>query len=106
MPIRLPSLAAALALPCLAACTQTGSPAPTAAALPAPSVPSGPAGCAREIAAFRAAVDSDKETGNIAASVHRVLAAEADEAARTCAAGQDGAALRRLASVKGRYGYR
>jgi hypothetical protein len=99
---------ALLALPMVVACTQTNTPSRTVASLPSPgtAAPVPAAGCAAEIGSFRAAIDSDKETGNIAGSVHRALASEADAASRACAAGQEGEALRRLASVKGRYGYR
>ena len=64
------------------------------------------AGCAAEIAQFRAIVDGDVKTGNLAASVHRRIAAEVDRAAAPCAAGRDAEARRMIAATKSRYGYR
>ena len=101
----LPALAALL----LAACTQTGSPPAPQASLGSAAVapaPAGGAGCAGEIGRFRAVIDDDRRTGNIAASVHGRLSGEVDRAASACSAGRDAEALRQLASAKGRYGYR
>jgi hypothetical protein len=106
----LPPLAALL----LAACTQTGSPPAPQASLGSASLgsaavapaPAGGAGCAGEIGRFRAVIDDDRRTGNIAASVHGRLSGEVDRAASACSAGRDEEALRQLASAKGRYGYR
>ncbi len=99
----LPALAALL----LAACNQTGAPAPQAA-LGSPSVapPAGGAGCAGEIARFREVIDDDRRTGNVAASVHARLSAEVDRAAGACAAGREPDAVRQLAAAKARFGYR
>ncbi len=95
----------------LAACTQTGSPPAPQASLGSTSLgaavaPSGAAGCAGEIGRFRAVIDDDRRTGNIAASVHGRLSGEVDRAAAACSAGRDAEAVRQLASAKGRYGYR
>ena len=115
MPEGLPMIAkpliAVLAL-ALAGCTQTaGAPPASPPGSAAPGVtpatfrlPDG-AGCAGEIARFRAVLDNDVAVGHLGRPVHARATADIDKAAASCAAGQDGVARTVLAGVRSRYGY-
>ena len=96
----------------LSACTQSAPP-------PAPPVernsasyvtpqgfrlPEG-AGCAGDIARFRAVQDNDLATGHVNQSVYNRIKGEVDQAASTCAAGNDAGARGALAGIKKRHGY-
>ncbi len=103
--------AALVLLLALAACTQTAAPVATIAPAPGSGatsaafrLPDG-AGCAGEVARFRAVIDNDLATGHVARSVHGRMAAEVDGAGAACSAGRDAEAARLIASTKGRFGY-
>ncbi|NNM71772.1 hypothetical protein [Enterovirga aerilata] len=105
-------IAAALACLALAACNQTAatppSPPPGAAPGVTPStfrMPEG-AGCAAEIAQFKAVLKNDADTGNVGQSVYSRATADLGRAESACAAGRDGEARSLVASTKTRYGYR
>ncbi len=111
-PFSLP-VASLLAL-LLAACNST-SPAPQTVSAPDPSRPrlvSAPgfklpdgAGCTGAVNRFRALIDNDLETGHTIKSVHSQITAEIDQAASTCAAGNDGAARSQIAASRSKHGY-
>ncbi len=97
----------------LAACNQTAPPPaasgaqPQSASLVTPAgfrLPEG-AGCAGDIARFRAVQDNDLQTGHVNKAVHGRIGAEIDQAAALCSAGNDGGARGALAGIKKRYGY-
>lgn len=96
----------------LAACTQTASapPAPPPGAVPGVTpntfrMPDG-AGCAGDIAQFRAVLRNDVDTGNVGKGVYDRATADLGRAESACAAGRDGEARSLVASTKGRFGYR
>jgi hypothetical protein len=102
------------ALLLLAACNQSSAP-PSAAAQGQPQqaslvtppgfqLPEGQ-GCSGEIARFRAVQDNDLATGHVNRTVHERIKGEIDQAAATCAAGNDAGARGQLAAVKRRHGY-
>ncbi|KAA2235179.1 hypothetical protein [Salinarimonas soli] len=108
-PVRSAVLAALLPL-ALAACNQTNQPA-TIGATPAGVTPGSfqlPAGggCSGDVAQFRAVIDNDLATGNVAQSVHGRVAREIDGAAAACSAGRSADASRMIAATKARFGYR
>lgn len=99
----------------LAACNQSAAPAPPAAAAGQPQsaslvtpagfrLPEG-AGCAGEIARFRAVQDNDLATGHVNRRVYDQIKGEIDGAAGACAAGNDAGARGQLAAIKRRHGY-
>lgn len=96
----------------LAACNQS-TPAPepprerTSASFVTPQgfrLPEG-AGCSGDIARFRAVQDNDLQTGHVNQSVYNRIKVEVDQAAATCAAGNDAGARGMLAGTKRRFGY-
>jgi len=107
------AFAAALAT-ALAGCnqTQTAAPAqppaqPQSASLvtrPDFKLPEG-TGCSGEIARFRAVQDNDLETGHVNRKVYDQIKGEVDQAAATCAAGNDAGARSALTAIKRRHGY-
>ena len=91
----------------LAACTQTASTQPAPSPLAAAAgLPATAAGCAGEIAQFRAVLKSDVDTGNVGQSVYNRANADLAQAESACAAGREGEARSRVASTKSRFGYR
>ncbi len=97
----------------LAACNQSAPPPaaavgqPQSASLITPAgfrLPEG-AGCAGDIARFRAVQDNDLQTGHVNKVVHGRIGAEIDQAAALCSAGNDGGARSALSGTKKRYGY-
>ncbi len=96
----------------LAACNQTAATPPAAPPGAAPGaspsavrMPEG-AGCAGDIAQFRAVLKNDVDTGNVGQSVYTRAIADLGRAESACAAGRDGEARALVASTKSRYGYR
>jgi hypothetical protein len=96
----------------LAACNQTAATPPAAPPGAAPSaspsavrMPEG-AGCAGDIAQFRAVLKNDVDTGNVGQSVYTRAIADLGRAESACAAGRDGEARSLIASTKSRFGYR
>ncbi len=96
----------------LAACTQTAAtpPAPPPGTVPGVTpntfrMPEG-AGCAGDIAQFRAVLKNDVDTGNVGQSVYNRANADLGRADSACAAGRDGEARSVVASTKSRFGYR
>ncbi len=64
------------------------------------------AACTGDIADFEKIITSDVQTGNLNKSVHQRLVAELSRAQAACIAGHDADAIRQLAAVKHRFGYR
>jgi hypothetical protein len=64
------------------------------------------AACSGDIAEFEKIASSDAETGNLNKSVYRRIANELGSVKANCAAGRDAEAVRGLAAVKSRHGYR
>jgi len=64
------------------------------------------AACSESIGEFEKIATSDAATGNLNKSVYRKIVAEMGSAKTSCAAGRDAEALRELAAVKSRHGYR
>ena len=99
---------ASLATGGLAGCNATAqapvAASPAAVAAPLVALPAG-TGCGGAIGRTRAVVQSDIATGNLNTPVGARFSADLDRAAAACAAGQEGEALRELASAKARYGY-
>jgi hypothetical protein len=67
---------------------------------------SAPAACGSAIGEFEAIINSDAETGNLNKGVHKRIVAELAFVKASCVAGRDAEAVRTLASVKSRHGYR
>ncbi|MBY0363626.1 MAG: hypothetical protein K2X45_17100 [Phreatobacter sp.] len=108
------SLLAAFAAFGLAACQSTTAqaPAPQPVATATPSYVTRPdfrlpegAGCAGEIARFRAVMDNDLATGHVTREVHGRVIADLRGPEGACSAGRDGEARGALTAVKRRYGY-
>jgi hypothetical protein len=106
-------IAVALVFLPLAACNQSAAPPAqppqerTSASYVTPAgfrLPEG-TGCSGEIARFRAVQDNDLSTGHVNQSVYNRIKTEVDQAAATCAAGNDGGARSALAGTKKRFGY-
>ena len=66
----------------------------------------GPSGCTGPIGDFRAVVENDVRTGNLAKAVHARIIAELEPVNAACSAGRETDATRQLAAVKARHGYR
>lgn len=64
------------------------------------------AACSGDIAEFEKIATSDAETGNLNKSVYRRIASELEHVRANCAAGHEAEAMRGLAAVKSRHGYR
>jgi hypothetical protein len=96
----------------LAACNANRPPPQVEAALP-PSQdvvrvsprPAGEAGCAAEIARYRAVQTNDFATGNVNKDVHAQIEADIAEAERACTAGDQLRAQYLLRESKQRHGY-
>jgi hypothetical protein len=63
-------------------------------------------GCTGAIAQFQAVIDNDVKVGHLNKSVHNRIAPELGGVSATCRAGRDAEAMRALAALKSRYGYR
>jgi hypothetical protein len=63
-------------------------------------------GCAGAIVEFRAIIETESQMGHVAAAAKRRLQAELAQIEATCRAGRDADALRALAGLRSRYGYR
>ena len=107
--MRLASFYLLAALP-LAACNQSAPQAPAPGAAPlgvTPStfqMPEG-AGCAAEVARWKAIQDNDLATGHVTRSVYDRIAADIALAQRVCAAGRDDEARRIVSASRKRHGY-
>jgi hypothetical protein len=66
----------------------------------------GPPGCTGALAQFKSLIDSDAMAGHLDKRVHERAAAELDAPRASCSAGREGEAVRQLAAIKARYGYR
>jgi hypothetical protein len=106
-PIMIP--AAGLAMVLVLACTPTTAPPPAASAAGVtPSefrLPDG-AGCAGEVARYRAMMENDLATGHVNRRVHDRVSTEIDRADAACAGGHGSEAIRMVAATKSSYGYR
>jgi hypothetical protein len=67
---------------------------------------SGIAACAGALAEFEKVINSDVATGNLNKAVHRRIVAELVGVQSSCAANRDAEAIRALAAIKSRHGYR
>jgi hypothetical protein len=65
----------------------------------------GGSGCAGEIARFRAVMENDYSSGNVAKSVYAQVTHEIDAAGKFCAAGQDAKASAMIRASQARHGY-
>jgi hypothetical protein len=65
----------------------------------------GGAGCAGEIARYRAVMQNDYASGNVAKSVYLQVKREIDAADRVCAGGQDAKASAMVRASQTRHGY-
>jgi hypothetical protein len=63
-------------------------------------------GCAGAIAQFRAVIDNDIKIGHLNKSVHGRIEPDLGRVSETCRAGRDAEAMRALAALKSRFGYR
>jgi hypothetical protein len=63
-------------------------------------------GCAGAIAQFRAVIDNDVKVGHLNKSVHSRIVPDLGRVSDTCRAGKDAEAMRALAALKSRFGYR
>ena len=63
-------------------------------------------GCAGAIAQFRAVIDNDVKVGHLNRSVHNRILPDLGRLSETCRAGKDDEAMRALATLKSRFGYR
>ncbi len=100
-----------LAFTALAGCNSSGPPAaPQPAAYRSPVTPSGfklpeGAGCAGEIARYRAVMDNDKRTGHVGDKVYDVIGEEINGAEAACSAGNEAQAISLVRASKARHGY-
>ena len=62
-------------------------------------------GCAGEIARFRAVMENDHSSGNVAKSVYLQVTREIDAASKVCAAGLDSKASSMIRASQSRHGY-
>ena len=74
------------------------------AATAAPAVAQ--SGCSGAIAQFQAVIDNDVKIGHLNKSVHNRIMPDLGRVAETCRAGRDAEAMRALAGLKSRFGYR
>jgi hypothetical protein len=65
----------------------------------------GGAGCAGEIARYRAVQENDLAMGHVAKSVYAQIKREIDAAEKVCAAGQDAKATAMIHASEVRHGY-
>jgi hypothetical protein len=65
----------------------------------------GGAGCAGEVARYRAVQENDYASGNVAKSVYLQVKREIDAAEKVCAAGQDAKASAMIRTSQARHGY-
>ena len=65
----------------------------------------GGAGCAGEIARYRAVQQNDLSMGNVAKSVYNQIQREIEAAERACSAGQDAKASAMIRASQSRHGY-
>jgi hypothetical protein len=65
----------------------------------------GGSGCAGEIARFRAVMENDYSSGNVAKSVYLQVTREIDAAGKICAAGLDAKASSMIRASQTRHGY-
>jgi hypothetical protein len=65
----------------------------------------GGAGCAGEIARYRAVMDNDFASGNVAKSVYLRVKREIEGAQKACAAGQEARATEMVHASEARHGY-
>ena len=63
-------------------------------------------GCDAAIAGFRAVIDSDAKAGQLDRSVHDRMIPDVQQITQLCRAGRASEALRALAGLKSRFGYR
>jgi hypothetical protein len=61
--------------------------------------------CTAAVNRFRALIDSDLQVGHTIASVHKEMSAEIDQAAASCAAGNDAGARAQILASRRRHGY-
>ena len=87
----------------LAACTQSGAPAPSATVATS-RMHDGP-GCQGEIERYRAIMTNDLAMGHVNQSVYGRVEKDIERAQATCTAGRDGEARRMIEATKARYGY-
>lgn len=121
MRLAAPLLAAMALAGCNAAAPRTGMVAPVSAtqtsASRSPITPITPitptgfrlpdgAGCAGEVARFRAVIDNDLATGHVGRAVHRRVSGEIGQADSACAAGREAEANGLIRGAKARHGYR
>ena len=106
------ALPAVVLFAALGACqTASAPPAPPPSLAPpgvTPStfrMPEG-AGCAGEVARYRAVMDNDLAAGHTTAAVHGRVVGEINTASSACAAGRDAEAVRMIAATKTKFGYR
>jgi hypothetical protein len=64
------------------------------------------AACGGAIGEFETIINSDAETGNLNKGVYRKIVSELGPVKANCAAGRDAEAIRALATIKSRRGYR
>lgn len=118
MRLAAPLLAAMALAGCNAAAPRTGMVAPESAtqtsASRSPITPITPtgfrlpdgAGCAGEVARFRAVIDNDLATGHVGRAVHGRVSGEIGQADSACAAGREAEANGLIRGAKARHGYR
>ena len=70
------------------------------------SVAQASSACSGDIAEFEKIAGNDAETGNLNKSVYRRIMSELATVKANCAVGHDAEAVRGLAAVKSRHGYR
>lgn len=80
-------------------------PAAAALAIGLPTLPATAAECSTAIADFQAMLDRDVQMGLLSPKVHDTATDELKADAATCQAGNNGAALGELQSIKHRHGY-
>jgi hypothetical protein len=63
-------------------------------------------GCAGAIVEFRSIIETESQMGHVAGTAKRRLQGELARVEETCRAGREAEAMRALAALRGRYGYR
>jgi hypothetical protein len=84
--------------------TATAASAQTPVTPPGFEMPGG-AGCAGEIARYRAVQDNDHASGNVANSVYQQIKREIAAAESVCSAGNDAKAMAMIRASQSRHGY-